>query len=155
MTHIVLPPSRLEVCTVNAYVTVNVYVAVNVYVNVMIPPIPVAPCVTPGSTYGYANTKPDSSVETDNHPRRREEKEGRKSRVPPRPINHGRVIDRHIDHLWLRRLDLDAPLLHNHLLLFGVLQVTRSLRLSPQFLDCIHHFVLLIQKGIAQLLGPL
>jgi hypothetical protein len=147
MTDIVLPPSCLDARTSYVNVTVNVYAPVDVYINRMMVPIPVTPGMTPGSTHDNPRPKPESS--DDYHARRRGKEKGGKSRIPPGSVDYEWVIDRHIDYLWLRGFDHNVSLLHDHPLLFGVPQVTRGLRPGPQFLNGIHHFVFLIQKGVA------
>ena len=75
-------------------------------------------------------------------------------RPPPRPINHRRVVVRHVNDLGIRLLDNDGlPLrLHAHDVVGP--EVPRCLRLLPQVLDRVHHLLLLGKKCVAQPLHP-
>src|SRR5262249_52484466 len=70
----------------------------------------------------------------------------------PGPVHHGRVVARYVDHLRIRRLDLDDGLLlrgrlarlrrrrvlDDHLLLLVRLQIALPLRLRTETLDGVH-----------------
>ena len=79
-------------------------------------------------------------------------------RIRPCAVHHGRVVRRHVDDFGIGRLDLDdrGAVLHfrRDLLLLGVLE--RALRdgLGAQRLRGRHHFLLLRQEGVAELLRP-
>src|SRR4029077_2364791 len=72
---------------------------------------------------------------------------GRIIRIVPRPVDHGRIVIRHIDLIGVGRGDIDvlpaARALRGHGLLAGRLQLVVGLRLYAQALDRIHDVRLL------------
>src|ERR1043166_4549069 len=69
-------------------------------------------------------------------------------------IDDLRFIDRDVDHLRTRRNDFDDSAVVHDGLLWRRLQVAKSQRLVAQTLDGIHHILLLIDEGLADLRGP-
>jgi hypothetical protein len=63
-------------------------------------------------------------------------------------INLVRLIDRHINHLWIRRNNFNVAAVSNHLLLWRGLQVAQFGSRGAQPLDGVHHVRLLIEKGL-------
>ena len=79
----------------------------------------------------------------------------RGDRPPPPPVDDGRVVDRDVDDLGVRRLDHDDLRLDQHLLAVIRAQVARLVGTAPELLDRVHDPVLLREHRITQPLGPL
>jgi hypothetical protein len=152
MPHVMLPCICSDIGTTDGY-AIDVYVSVDICVHPVMVPIPVTPCKKPGWAHhakkGERKYNPRYCIS------RRIIPERRIIGIPPRPINYGGVINRYINHIRIYGLDHNGIPLRNHLLLFAGLQVVRFLGLFPQFLDRIHHGILLAEEGISELLGPL
>ncbi|MNQ88916.1 hypothetical protein D3C85_1042060 [compost metagenome] len=151
---IVLPrgPVIADVVAVQTVVDVDVVVAVDVDVDVAVPPIGVAP---------HGVDRRDAQAESDagdqrgreHRPRRRRVVIRGIGRIGPCPIDHGRVVAGHVDHLRVRGFDHDDGLFvfgrGFHRLLRRALQVACLLGLRAQPLDGIHDAVGLRQESVA------
>src|SRR5450759_5386180 len=71
-------------------------------------------------------------------------------RIPPRPINHIRIIDRHIQIIGTSRFNANNTFLHYHLLLFSCRNISLGVCFGAQLLNCIHDLLLLINESITQ-----
>jgi len=56
--------------------------------------------------------------------------------------------------IGIRRFDVNVGIIHNHLLLRGVHEMSRGLRLRAKLLDGVHHICGLGKKCVANLRGP-
>jgi len=79
---------------------------------------------------------------------------GRIRRIPPCSVGNHRVVARHINNFGIYRLNFDRLTFDNHLLLFGRLEIARSLGFLPQSLNGVHDIDLLSQESVTQPLCP-
>ncbi len=139
------------------FIAVDVPVTVNIPVDIDIDipsvPVGVPPRITPCGTHGDTRCKGKRGSSC--HVSRRIIVVGRIRRIPPRPIDHGGIINRHVDNLWIGRLDLNDRLLDDDNLLFRRLEVTLCLGFCAKPLDGIQDIFLLREEGIAQFLCPI
>src|ERR1700728_1240090 len=81
-------------------------------------------------------------------------------RIETRPQAYGisvhirRVVSGHIHHIRISRLDVYIRPLLVHALLRRTPQIARIVSLMTHVLDCLHHVILLVLIGLAQLRGP-
>lgn len=83
-------------------------------------------------------------------------KRGAKSAAEtPLIIDILRLIDRHINDVWIRGQDFDLTVIIHHLRLRRRNQVAVVLGGNAQALDRIHHCLLLVQKRLPEFDGPI
>src|ERR1017187_1440485 len=99
---------------------------------------------------------PPIKIEIQPHANRKTDAESDKRRaIPGLIINLVRLINRHINHLWVSRNNFNVTAVINHLLLRRGLQVADIISRRAQPLDGIHYILLLIEKSLSQVRRPI
>ena len=164
MLRIVLPTAAATAsihAVAAADVRVAVEVVVDVYVDVIVaaPPAVITPTTMPSRSHRHTDTEGNGHSGHVSTRWRRWWIDNRRIGINGWAVDHGRVISRHINDLWIGLLnDNDLLGLDNfcfHLLLLSGFQIARVLGLFPHALNGIHHVTLLCQESIAQVGDPL
>src|SRR5580693_7714025 len=102
-----------------------------------------------------AEERPEREANAERNARAAESPPG----IEPRPQAYGisvhirRVVSGNIHHIWISRLDVYIWPLLVHALLRRSPQIARVVSLVTHILDCLHHVILLVLIGLAELRG--
>ena len=134
---------------------IDVDVPIDVDVDTATAPVPGTPAPSPDRSYCHSPPKPEDS-DSNGHfrPTAGRVNQRRIRGIPPWPVDNYRIVARHINNLGIYRYNFDHLTFNNHLLLFGSLEIARSLGLLPQSLNGVHDTGLLSQESFTQSLCP-
>ncbi len=117
------------------------------------PATPTVPAIA--EEIAHRNRRVESEIQAAHHDGIRRPIPARIGIVLRRSPDPDRVVLRHVHHVRVHRVDIDRALVVSHLLLRRGSQLAGLLRLLPQGLHRIHHVLLLRQKSVAQVGGPI